>query len=226
MQELITIKNTRGYLDENGTAHLNLEDVSKGLGFTQRQKKHGKIYESIRWERVADYLTEFGFPPQVGEEIFIPENIVYKLCFKASNEVARAFQNLVADEILPTIRKHGAYLTPPTLDELLEDPDNFIRLINDLKAERAKRKAVEQEAEALEVALNESLKFYTVAKYNKVFGMGWNMKECQTMGKEISAYCRVRAIEIRQCETNDERFGAVNSYPMTAWEDFLQRNGG
>jgi len=52
--------------------------------------------------------------PQTGKEglpEFIPENVVYKLCFKASNEVAWAFQNLVADEILPSIRKTGGYIS-------------------------------------------------------------------------------------------------------------------
>jgi ABC-type antimicrobial peptide transport system permease subunit len=82
--------------------------------------------------------------------------------------------------------------------------------------------ALTEENEALEIALNTSLQFFTVAKYNKVFNMGWNLSECQSIGKRLSAYCRSHAIEIRLCETNDERFGTVNSYPITAWEDFLE----
>lgn len=82
--------------------------------------------------------------------------------------------------------------------------------------------ALEEDNESLAIALNESLQFYTVAKYNKTFGAGWSLSECQDVGKRLSAYCRFRAIEIRRCETNDERFGAVNSYPLTAWEDFLE----
>lgn len=79
-----------------------------------------------------------------------------------------------------------------------------------------------EEKETLEIALNSSLKFYTVAKYNKVFNMNWSLAQCQAIGKRLSAYCRSHAIEIRTCETNDERFGTVNSYPITAWEDFLE----
>lgn len=78
------------------------------------------------------------------------------------------------------------------------------------------------ENETLEIALNTSLQFYTVAKYNKVFSRNWSLSQCQTIGKQLSAYCRARSIEIRQCETNDERFGTVNSYPLTAWEVFLE----
>jgi phage anti-repressor protein len=76
--------------------------------------------------------------------------------------------------------------------------------------------------ETLEIALNESLKYYTVAKYNKAFGRSWNMSECQEIGKKLSGYCRGNAIEIRKCDTNDERFGSVNSYPLTAWNNFLE----
>lgn len=82
--------------------------------------------------------------------------------------------------------------------------------------------ALAVENETLEIALNTSLQFYTVAKYNKMFNMNWNLPQCQAIGKRLSAYCRSRAIEIRACETNDERFGTVNSYPITAWEDFLE----
>ncbi|MFY9282847.1 MAG: antA/AntB antirepressor family protein [Miniphocaeibacter sp.] len=82
--------------------------------------------------------------------------------------------------------------------------------------------ALVEENETLEIALNESLKFFTVAKYNRVFNMGWNLRECQILGKRLSAYCRSHSIEIRKCETNDERFGSVNSYPLTAWDDYLE----
>lgn len=78
-----------------------------------------------------------------------------------------------------------------------------------------------EEKETLEIALNESIQFYTVAKYNGAFKKGWTLAQCQLIGKQLSAYCHARAIKIRKCETNDERFGAVNSYPLSAWEDFM-----
>lgn len=104
MNEIVTINNVRGYIDEKGTAWLNLEDVARGLGFTQIKNKK----EYIRWETVISYCNEFS--QQVGKESFIPENVFYKLCIKANNEVARAFQDLVCDEILPSIRKNGGYI--------------------------------------------------------------------------------------------------------------------
>ena len=49
------------------------------------------------------------------------------------------------------------------------------------------------------------------------------MSRCQHIGKQLAAFCRVRSIEIRKCKTNDERFGTVNSYPLTAWEAFISQ---
>ena len=105
MTELVTIKDVRAYIDEKGIAFLNLEDVTRGLGF--EREKNGKMY--VMWDRVNKYLEELSFHTSV-ENDFIPENIFYKLCMKANNETARAFQDLVCDEILPTIRKTGGYI--------------------------------------------------------------------------------------------------------------------
>lgn len=109
MNELVTIKNVRGYIDEKGTAFLNLEDVARGLGFTTVATSGNEV---IRWQRVEKYLTDIT-ATQVSpfqRDGFIPENIFYKLCMKANNETARRFQNLVCDEILPAIRRDGGYI--------------------------------------------------------------------------------------------------------------------
>lgn len=108
---LVTIKNVRGYIGENGVAFLNLEDVARGLGFEKKEIKNGKEYKRWNKQIVKNWLIDFGILNS--ESIlpeFIPENIFYKLCMKANNEVARKFQDLVCDEILPSIRKNGGYI--------------------------------------------------------------------------------------------------------------------
>lgn len=92
--------------EKDGTAYLKLETVARGLGFTQ--EKNGVEY--VKWERVGTYLKELGFSPEVGKTDFIPENIFYRLAMKAKNETAERFQALVADEIIPSIRKNGGYI--------------------------------------------------------------------------------------------------------------------
>ncbi len=154
--EILNINNVRGYLDkETGTAYLNAEDVARGFGFIQRQNKGGKEYVSIRWSTVNSYLHSFGFPQNVGENDFLPENMVYRLGFKASNEVAQKFQTVLADEVLPAIRKHGAYLTPRKIEEVLLNPDTIIKLATELKAEREARKHAELEAASAKQVIGE-----------------------------------------------------------------------
>ena len=141
--EIITIKNVRGYIDEKGIAWLNLEDVAKGLGFTEKSKS-GNIV--VRWRTVRQYLKDLKVIADscdgVGKENlpeYIQENVFYKLCMKANNEVARKFQDRVCDEILPSIRKYGMYAT----DELLDNPDLIIKMATRLKEEKAKNKELE-----------------------------------------------------------------------------------
>lgn len=149
MNEILSINNVHGYMDkETGTAYLNAGDVARGFGFTKTETKNGVKYESVRWARVNEYLSSFGFRPNVGEDDFLPENMVYRLGFKASNEAAQKFQAVLADEVLPAIRKHGAYMTEETLEKAITSPDFLIKLATNLKEEKEKRLEAERKIEA------------------------------------------------------------------------------
>lgn len=116
MNEILNISNVHGYMDkQTGAAYLNAEDVARGFGFTEN--KGGVEY--VKWRRVNTYLHEFGFSPDVAKDDFLPENMVYRLGFKASNEVAQKFQAVLADEVLPAIRRHGAYMTDQALERAI-----------------------------------------------------------------------------------------------------------
>lgn len=115
--------------EQNGVAYLRLENVARGLGFTQIARSGNEV---VRWERVRKYLEELGVPT-CGDDDFIPENIFYRLAMKAKNETAEKFQALVADEIIPSIRKNGIYATDNVIDEILNNPDFGIELLTKLK---------------------------------------------------------------------------------------------
>jgi BRO domain-containing protein len=108
---LITVNNVRGYIDENNVAWLNLEDVAYGLGFTKKDKKDGKEYIRIHSQNIKKWLFNFGLIKSENDElpIFIREETFYRLAMKAKNEIGVTFQVLVANEILPTLRKTGSY---------------------------------------------------------------------------------------------------------------------
>ena len=149
--------------EKDGTAYLKLETVARGLGFTD--KKDGIEY--IRWARVEKYLSELNFATCGERPDFIPENIFYRLAMKARNEAAEKFQAKVADEIIPSIRKHGLYATDNVIDQILDNPDFGIELLTKLKEERAAR----VEAERKNAILMHVNKTYTMTEIAKELGM-------------------------------------------------------
>lgn len=104
--EIINISGVECF-EKDGTAYLKLETVARGLGFTRIAASGNEV---VRWERVEGYLKELGVPT-CGHDNFIPENIFYRLAMKAKNAVAEAFQAKIADEVIPSIRKHGGYIS-------------------------------------------------------------------------------------------------------------------
>jgi len=83
-------------------------------------------------------------------ENFLTESGVYKLIFKSRKPEAERFSNWVTDEVLPSIRKHGAYMTEKTLERALESPDFLIQLATKLKNEQEARKVAENKVEELQ----------------------------------------------------------------------------
>lgn len=76
---------------------------------------------------------------------FINESNLYKLAFQSRKPQAERFTDWVTSEVLPTIRKHGAYMSEEVIEKTLSDPDYLIRLATNLKEERAKRMLAEAE---------------------------------------------------------------------------------
>ncbi|MDG6126414.1 phage antirepressor [Lactococcus formosensis] len=73
-----------------------------------------------------------------------PKNIInesglYQILIRSNNQNAKPFRKWVTREVLPSIRKHGAYMTSQTIENTLSDPDFIIRLATELKEERAAR---------------------------------------------------------------------------------------
>ena len=95
--------------NKDGSISVNAEDTAIGFGWTQTQNKNGKQYTTIRWERINGFIKELGFPPQVGEDDYIPESLFYMLGMKASSKTAQDFQKWLAVEVIPLIRKTGSY---------------------------------------------------------------------------------------------------------------------
>ena len=94
------------------------------------------------------------------EMLFIPEGDVYRLIVHSKLPSAERFERWVFDEVLPSIRKHGAYMTKEKLWEVATSPEALMKLCSDLLAEREKNAALRAD----NARLNHSTNLRTTAK--------------------------------------------------------------
>ncbi len=130
--------------DDNGNPLFCGNDVAQALGYANPAKA------------VIDHCKGFLFwkPLETAGGIqqvrFISEGDMYRLITSSKLPAAERFEKWVYDEVLPSIRKHGAYMTKQTLDKALTSPDFLIQLATKLKEEQEKVKELEPKAKALD----------------------------------------------------------------------------
>lgn len=107
----------RAIQNEDGSISINAEDTARGFGWTTVAKSGNEV---VRWARMNEYCKEIGFSQQVGKDDYIPESLFYRLGMKANNAVADKFQNWLAMEVIPSIRKTGHYGKPMTIPEQIQ----------------------------------------------------------------------------------------------------------
>lgn len=130
-------------MNENDEPLFCLADVAKALGYSNPAKA---VIDHCKGVTILETPTQSGVQPiKYGKE-----GEVYRLTMKSKLPDAEKFQDWVCDEVLPSIRKHGAYMTNETLEKALTSPDFLIQLATNLKEEKQKRIEAEQKAEVAE----------------------------------------------------------------------------
>ena len=97
--------------------------------------------------RLTDAPIRIGVTDSIGREQqmnFVNEKNLYKVIMRSDKPQAEPFQDWVCGEVLPSIRKLGAYMTNDTLEKALTSPDFLIQLATNLKEEQQKRIEAEQ----------------------------------------------------------------------------------
>lgn len=126
-------------------------DVAKALGYSNAPDALSRHCRCI----VKCDIPHPQSPNKEIEMTFITEGDMYRLITHSKRPDAERFESWVFDEVLPTIRKHGAYMTENTLEKALTSPDFLIQLATNLKEEQAKRKALETTVAVQEQQINE-----------------------------------------------------------------------
>ena len=118
-------------ITENGTTLFCGSDVAKALGYTNDRDA---LSRHCRGVVKRDTPTTSG----VQTMSFIPEGDVYRLITHSKLPSAERFEHWVFDEVLPTVRQTGAYMTPETIEKALLNPDTIISLATQIKKLQAK----------------------------------------------------------------------------------------
>lgn len=134
--------NIRTITTEDGTPLFCGKDIASILGYkdtTNALKLHCKGV-------VKHHPLET--PGGTQQVRFITEPDLYRLITHSKLPEAEKFERWVFEEVLPSIRKHGMYATPTTIEDMIANPDIIIQLATTLKEERAARAKAEAEIEA------------------------------------------------------------------------------
>ena len=129
----------------DGKVLFKANDVAKALGYSSPQNavtKHCKGVTVLMTPSENQRGTVVMQPTK-----YIPESDIYRLVMRSKLAAAEKFQDWVVEEVLPSIRKNGAYLTEKTIERALNEPDFLIELATNLKKEKQAREFAEERNE-------------------------------------------------------------------------------
>ena len=121
----------------NGEPWFVLKDVCEVLGIADHKVTARRLD--------ADEVCQTPLTDSMGrqqETSIINESGLYNVILRSDKPEAKPFRKWVTSEVLPSIRKHGAYMTPETLQAAILNPDTMIQLCQQLKAEQDKNAAL------------------------------------------------------------------------------------
>lgn len=117
------------------------KDVAEVLGYSNPRDALGRHVDEE--DKGVVKLDTLGGKQK---QTVINESGLYSLIIFSKLPTAKKFKRWVTSEVLPSIRKHGMYATPVTIDSILADPDSGIRLLQTLKEERKQKEQALQKA--------------------------------------------------------------------------------
>ena len=134
----------RTLLDEDGTVLFCGSDVAKALAYTNPPKA---LRDHCKGRTIRSTLTNGGNQ----RLFFIPEPDVYRLIFRSKLPTAEKFEAWVVETVLPTLRRHGAYITPEVLSEMENSPEFTSQLIWMLKQEQSENRGLRKQVAEMTV---------------------------------------------------------------------------
>ncbi|WP_216395797.1 phage antirepressor [Arcanobacterium phocae] len=129
---VITKGNEPWFVAKDVAAVLGLQSSSRITRMIDEEDKGWQIVPTPGGDQKVTVINESG---------------LYTALIRSNNPAAKPFRKWVTEEVLPSIRKHGAYMTPDVIEQTLTNPDFIIRLATELKTEQQARKQLEAKVE-------------------------------------------------------------------------------
>lgn len=142
MDNSIQVFNNEDYgtiraLKVNGDPWFVAKDICDALGIaTNHLREEGRGLDDDEVATIPNWEGKGAAP------LIVSEAGMYSLMMRSRKPEAKAFKRWVTHDVLPSIRKHGIYATPQTIEQMLNDPDTMIATLKALKAERERTQAL------------------------------------------------------------------------------------
>ena len=175
------------------------KDVALALGYTNPQKA---IRDHVDDE---DKTVNETFSVNGTPIVLINESGLYSLVLSSKLPGAKKFKRWVTSEVLPSIRKHGAYMTSDTIDKMINSPEFGIKLLTAMRDEQDKRKALETE-------LDRSKEWYSIKRVAQLNGVSYKVFDWRRLKLESQR----QGYGVKKIF--DANYGEVNTYHVNVWE--------
>lgn len=120
------------------------KDIAAALGYSGGKALNNAVRDHVFQDDKG--VTKMMTPGGMQNVVIINESGVYALVFGSKLESAKRFKHWITSEVLPSVRKHGAYMTDEVLKRTLMEPDTIIQIALQLKQEKEARLRLEAEA--------------------------------------------------------------------------------
>lgn len=127
------------FIAKDVTSILGYRTANDAIKYLDEDERGTIISRTLGGEQNVSYITESG---------------LYSLILRSNKPEAKVFKKWVTAEVLPSIRKHGAYMTPQKIEEVLLNPDLIIQLATNLKIEQEKTRLQQQQIEEQKPLVN------------------------------------------------------------------------
>lgn len=207
----------RTFITQKGEPWFVGKDVTTILGYQNGSRDINRHVDEFDRQKIMVYDGN-----QDKETILINESGLYALILGSKLPTAKKFKRWVTSEVLPAIRKHGAYMTEDTIKKALQEPDFIIKLATELKEEKEARKTAELEVAQKSQIINElkpkadytdrilqSKSLVTITQIAKDYGMSskkmnsllHGLKVIYKMGSQWLLYSKYQAKGYTHSET-------------------------